>query len=213
MFTISTKHLLQGATVIPVRGLRGGREMRVRRALVIHYTEGTTGRSSIDWWQRDQDCIRLDIGAHLVIDRDGAVVQCRAFDRTISHAGVSRWREPKTGRLFSGLNACSIGIELANTGSACNRIRGEEGLRGYAGEAVVAHRNGGGAMAWERYPEPQIAACEAVARALVSHYNLDDVTGHDCIAPERKKDPGPLFPMERVRCFCGFKGLPVVHHV
>lgn len=209
---IGQDHLLTGVALLPVRGLQGGREMRIRRALVIHYTEGTSGRSSIDWWQKDPKCIEDDIGAHLVIDRDGTVTQCRAFNRTISHAGTSRWRDPKTGKLYVGLNSCAIGIELANTGSVCNRIRGEEGLRGYAGQATASHRNGGGPKAWELYPEPQIAACEAVARALVEHYNLDDVTGHDCIAPERKTDPGPLFPMERLRLACGFTGLPVVHH-
>ena len=41
--------------------------------------------------------------------------------------------------------------------------------------------------------------------------NLDDITGHDCIAPERRNDPGPAFPMQELRELCGFSGLPEVH--
>ena len=52
----------------------------------------------------------------------------------------------------------------------------------------------------------------ALAKALCDRYHLDDITGHDCIAPERKIDPGPAFPMADLRAFCGFgKTLPKVH--
>jgi N-acetylmuramoyl-L-alanine amidase len=35
--------------------------------------------------------------------------------------------------------------------------------------------------------------------ALVNHYGLADVLGHDDIAPGRKRDPGPDFPLDSVR--------------
>jgi N-acetyl-anhydromuramyl-L-alanine amidase AmpD len=44
----------------------------------------------------------------------------------------------------------------------------------------------------------------------VGRYSLDDITGHDCIAPERKLEPGPAFPMVPLREARGFKGLPAV---
>ena len=34
---------------------------------------------------------------------------------------------------------------------------------------------------------------------LANHYGLRDVVGHDDIAPGRKQDPGPAFPMASVR--------------
>lgn len=40
----------------------------------------------------------------------------------------------------------------------------------------------------------QFQACVEVAKALVARYKLDDVIGHDDIAPDRKNDPGPAFP-------------------
>lgn len=211
--TVTSTHLLEGTQRIPVGELLdGGRLMPIRRCVVIHYTEGGAGRTSIGWWNQPQNR-RIDLGAHLLIERDGAIIQCRAFNRTISHAGHSRWIDPNTGELHRNLNSCSIGIELANTGSACDTIKGEEQLRGYAGTVSAAHRNGGPVSTWEAFSEQQILACIAVCQALVARYKLDDITGHDCIAPERKTDPGPAFPMARLRAACGFPGLPVVHKV
>ena len=34
---------------------------------------------------------------------------------------------------------------------------------------------------------------------LVRHYDLKDVVGHEDIAPDRKRDPSPAFPLEHVR--------------
>ena len=182
-----------------------GTDMPIRRALVIHFTSGATAMSSINFW-RD---LNAGIGAHIVIDRDGTLFQCRAFDRTFGHAGVSRWKDPKTGRKFTNLNSCSIGIELANGGDSALLIRKFSKLP----PVKARHRNGGALTGWEAYPPEQISMCMEVAKVLVDHYRLDDVTGHDCIAPERKNDPGPAFPMQELREHCGFTGLPVVHSV
>lgn len=184
--------------------ITGGSLMKVRRCLVIHFTSGATAKSSIKS-MRSQG-----LSCHLVIDRDGTIYQCRAFSVTCGHAGPkgkSRWRDPKTGTLYDGANSFSIGIELANAGD-------DAGLAGrWASLPLVTakHRNGGSSKQWEAYPEEQLDACFAAAKVIVGRYNLDDVTGHDCIAPERKNDPGPAFPMRDLREHCGFSGLPAVH--
>lgn len=201
---IDAQHWLSGDG-IHHRPLPGGSAMLIRRALVIHFTAGASAASSISFWETPA---AKGACAHLVIDRDGTIYQCRPFDRTAGHAGVSEWADPKTGRRFSGLNSCTIGIELANAGDS--RVEWARRQPGYA-TLRAAHRNGGPVTDWEVYPAAQLAACEAVSKLLVARYRLDDITGHDCIAPARKSDPGPAFPMQALRKACGFSGLPAVH--
>ena len=52
---------------------------------------------------------------------------------------------------------------------------------------------------WHRYPPKQLDAALKLAALLVSHYGLRDVIGHDDVAPLRKQDPGPAFPMASFR--------------
>lgn len=184
--------------------LPGGSAMPVRRCVVIHYTAGATARSSVNFWKTKA---AKGASAHVVIDRDGTIIQCRPFNRTAGHAGVSRWRDPKTGFLYDGLNACSIGIELANAGDNVKLSRKWSKLP----LVEATHRNGGPVKDWEDYPPAQLVAVTKLVQALVKRYRLDDITGHDCIAPERKADPGPAFPMEKLRQACGFSGLPIVY--
>ena len=186
--------------------------MPTRRLLVIHFTAGMSGQSSIDYWRKE---LGGKICAHLVIDRDGTITQCRGFDRTCGHAGISRWRDPQTGILYGTANGYSIGIELANAGDSVREFSGVPKAFGKyplpAGALRARHKNGGPETFWERYPQPQLAACTFAATALVARYKLDDVCGHEDIAPERKNDPGPAFPMQQLREACGFTGLPRVH--
>jgi N-acetylmuramoyl-L-alanine amidase len=114
--------------------------------------------------------------------------------------------------LFDGLNACAIGIELANAGNDTDALAWARKQPGFT-SVTACHRKGGGPQEWEAYPKAQVDTALAVAHALVARYNLDDVTGHDCVAPERKDDPGPAFPMKAFRESLGFHGLPSVWHV
>jgi N-acetylmuramoyl-L-alanine amidase len=178
--------------------IAGGSSMPVRRFLVIHFTSGATAQSSIDFWKSPS---AHGASAHIVIDRDGTIYQCRPFNVTAGHAGKSKWKE------FSSLNNCSIGIELANAGDSANADGTAFDSRKFrcpAGVAVAKHKNGGPATAWERYPEAQLSAALELSKLLVATYNLDDVLGHEDIAPDRKNDPGPLFPMASFRKACGF---------
>jgi N-acetylmuramoyl-L-alanine amidase len=191
--------------------LSGGKPMGVRRAVVIHFTAGATAMSSINYWRQPAQR-RIDLCAHITIDRDGTIYQSRPFNKTISHAGVSRWDDPNTGKHYNSCNQFTIGIELANAGSSKSVIEIAKRLPGYAGTIDAKHRNGGAVRTWEAYSAALLESCFKVVKDLVERYNLDDITGHDCIAPERKDDPGPAFPMIRLREFCGFEGLPKVHY-
>jgi N-acetylmuramoyl-L-alanine amidase len=179
--------------------------MPVRRCAVIHFTAGATAQSSVDFWKTPA---ARGASAHVVIDRDGSIIQCRPFNKTCGHAGKSRWRDPKTKKLYTSLNKCSIGIELANAGNDAKLAKRWSKLP----LVEARHRNGGPKEEWEAFPAAQLAAVTKLCQALVERYNLDDITGHDCIAPERKPDPGPAFPMLALREACGFSGLPGVFY-
>ena len=92
MIAIDERHWLTGPE-IRHRPLPGGASMPIRRALVIHFTSGASAASSIEFWQTPA---AKGACAHLIIDRDGTIYQCRPFDRTAGHAGVSQWADPST---------------------------------------------------------------------------------------------------------------------
>lgn len=198
---VTPDHWLEGATRIPYPK---GPAMDVRRFAVAHFTSGASGRSSIEFWGTPE---AKGAEAHVVIDRDGSVLQVRPFDQQADHAGRSQWKCPNTGRMFYWLNKCSIGIEFANAGDDM-RVAKQCSKLSFV---RARHKNGGPEIQWEAYPVAQILAGIEVFRAIVKRYNLDDLVGHDDIAPDRKNDPGPAFPMQRVREACGFSGLPGRH--
>ncbi len=85
----------------------GGHFPQPPKIAVMHFTFGGTARSSAEWFRSPKN---PGSSAHLVIERDGSVIQCVTWDRVAWHAGRSRWRD------LSGLNRFSYGIELANWG-------------------------------------------------------------------------------------------------
>lgn len=161
--------------------------------LVIHYT----GSPSFDGALRTlcDGKAANRVSAHVVIGEDGKVIQLVPFNRVAWHAGVSEWRGRK------GCNAFSIGIELVNSGLLGKLASGAyyDRLthRGVPAEEVeiAAHKNGGGSQPWEIFKPPQIAAAVEVAAAICRAYGIAEIVGHDDIAPGRKIDPGPAFPM------------------
>ncbi|OYW09955.1 MAG: hypothetical protein B7Z53_01905, partial [Rhodospirillales bacterium 12-71-4] len=128
-------------------------------------------------------------------------------DRLAHHAGPSQWRG------HVGLNTCSIGVEIANLGWLDRREAGgwtRAGLgRSLAEDQVLvcAHRQGGPVMGWEAYPEAQLQAVAALTLAIRAAYpTIQEVVGHDDIAPRRKQDPGPAFPVARFQQLGGAAG-------
>jgi N-acetylmuramoyl-L-alanine amidase len=112
---------------------------------------------------------------------------------TAGHAGVSRWVDRTSGVEYKNLNSNSIGIELANGGDSYpTKFSSLPPVK-------AKHKNGGPEREWESFPPAQLAAAEEVCKAIFRRYHIDDVVGHDEIAPGRKTDPGPAFPMPAFR--------------
>jgi N-acetylmuramoyl-L-alanine amidase len=183
-------HRLDGLPFEPTENMGGEIDPTL---LVIHYTVVRTMAATVRAFRSRAS----QASAHLVLDADGSLTQLVPFNRKAWHAGPSEW----AGR--SGCNRFSIGVELVNPGPLERRgdqYRDVNNQR-WDGEVVEAkHKNGRARWSyWAAYSEAQIATLHRVGAALVQHYGLRDVVGHDDVAPARKIDPGPAFPIEGVR--------------
>jgi N-acetylmuramoyl-L-alanine amidase len=163
------------------------------RHLVFHYTAGKSAASSINWLTNPES----KASAHLVLARDGTITQLAPFNIKTWHAGLSHWDG------LSGLNSYSIGIEMDNAGPLKKVGDQYQAWFGtlYAEDRVVLakHKLDDEPRWWHAYTEVQIQKALELAQLLVRHYDLKDLIGHEDIAPDRKRDPGPAFPLENVR--------------
>ncbi|MFT4098154.1 MAG: N-acetylmuramoyl-L-alanine amidase [Rhodoblastus sp.] len=193
MFSVKNHVLLKdGAPVSQVPSPNQGGVLKAS-LLVMHYTGSPSFDGAVRTLTDGKAANR--VSAHLVIGEDGRISQLVPFNRIAWHAGVSEWR----GR--QGCNSFAIGVEMVNSG-----LLGELAGGGYYDRlthkavpldrvAIAAHKNGGGRQPWETYPAAQIEAAIGVATAICAAYGIADIAGHDDIAPHRKIDPGPAWPM------------------
>lgn len=159
--------------------------------IVIHYTGAASAAGAVNWLCNPV----AKASAHLVIAEDGTITQLAPFNVKTWHAGISSWGKK------SNCNDFAIGIELANPGQLQEVASGKfvtrlERKPVPAERVTIArHKNGGGKVPWALFDPRQIAAAEDVSRQLVASYGIKEIVGHDDIAPGRKTDPGPAFPM------------------
>lgn len=163
--------------------------------LVIHYTAGRSAYSSAQWLCNP----RAKASAHLIIGRDGTLIQLGDFDSVMWHAGQSEWKGQH------GLNNHSIGLELDNCGWVA-RVNGKWrslslGQDYVDGDVVeLTHKHQTVSRGWLLYSQTQLAILEDVCRELIQEYpSIVDIVGHDDIAPNRKSDPGPAMPLDVIR--------------
>jgi N-acetylmuramoyl-L-alanine amidase len=161
--------------------------------LIVHFTAGRSADDSIAWLNNPQ----AKASAHLVVSRAGVITQLLPFNRVAWHAGHSHWAG------HDGLNQFSLGCELDNQGKLTHV--GNKWLAWFGGEVPAdqvleaVHKNESQPAGWQTYTEPQIQSALLVANLLVREYGLKDVLGHEDVAPGRKVDPGPAFPMSSFR--------------
>jgi N-acetylmuramoyl-L-alanine amidase len=179
----------------------GGR--LIPELICVHYTVSYPARAVVAGFERPAS----KASAHLVLDLDGTFTQMVPFDRQAWHAGKSSWK----GR--EGCNKFSIGIEICNPGPVFRNADGWEDVnkRTWLG-GVEAHdpppkfpKNW---VRWASYTEAQLVALEVVCRELCREYGITEIVGHSDVAPGRKMDPGPAFPMDRIRRAAGVDGEP-----
>lgn len=149
------------------------------------------------------------VSVHYVVGIDGAIVQMADCDVKCNHAGESSWR----GRKYC--NGFAIGIEIISPGKLVGR--GNEAVSWFGQKfplGTLTYHDGpqhGGPGWWLPYDKRQLDAVEGLIRALAIAYpTITDVAGHFEVSPGRKVDPGPHFPLERMRAILWGRGAPPV---
>ncbi len=166
--------------------------IKEHKLVIMHITTGTRMQSTINWF-RNPD---TQVSSHLLIGRDGRVVQFVPFDRLAFHSGDSHWEGD------SNLNRFSIGIELDNAGflSFSNGHFRRKGVEIDNNDVVMAtHWKEFAPRGWQKFTEIQLAVTTDIVKALVEEYGIQEVLGHDVVNLRNRSDPGPLFPMQSFR--------------
>ena len=110
------------------------------------------------------------VSSHYLITDEPVPVIYGLVDETrqANHAGVSSWKN------YTLLNGSSIGIEIVNPG-------------------FVEGPNG---RVYSAFPQAQIDKLIVLMKDIAARHQIppENVLGHSDIAPQRKQDPGPMFP-------------------
>lgn len=161
--------------------------------IIIHFTAGSSAESSVRVLC-DPD---YKASAHLVIGLDNSITQLVPFNVTAWHAGRSSYGDR------NGLNKYSIGIEIDNPGRLKKTGQGYISWfgRNYPENVVVEamHRNESELSYWHIFTEQQISIVHDICAELINNNNISSVLGHEEISPGRKIDPGPAFPLDKIR--------------
>ena len=109
------------------------------------------------------------VSAHYLVNNDGRTYRLVDENRAAWHAGASSWY----GNI--AMNSTSIGIEVVNAGWT----------EGPDGKPL-----------WHAYDDRQLRALTILLADIIKRHGIapENVVGHSDIAPQRKVDPGPLFP-------------------
>lgn len=138
------------------------------KVLVIHYTADDFDSSLATLTAKQVSSHYLIPAKPPAPDGKPRIWQLVPENELAWHAGVSFWRG--TNRI----NDTSVGIELENRG----------------------WQKAGGVKYFAPFEPAQIAALIPLAKDIIARYDIQpqNVVAHADIAPQRKEDPGPLFP-------------------
>lgn len=170
--------------------------------VVIHYTASGVFDSTVNYLVGSGS----RASAHYVIARNpspesewpSGIVQLVNLQDTAWHSGRAVWRGTQA------VNAISIGIELVNWGPLKLTDHGYKTWTGTYADLIYPispenwpefHK----ARYWQPFTEFQYKTLRWLIAALEKLYKIEDVLGHEDVAPGRKEDPGPAFKWSRLR--------------
>jgi N-acetylmuramoyl-L-alanine amidase len=140
------------------------------KVLVLHYTAEDFPAALATLTDRDVSAHYLIPASPQLKQHQPVILRLVPESQLAWHAGPSFWRGA------TRLNDTSVGIELENQG----------------------YKRSAAGKVWFPFPRQQIATLTPLARDIIQRYHIlpQDVVGHSDIAPQRKQDPGPLFPWQ-----------------
>ncbi len=162
--------------------------------IVMHFTTGTRIESTISHFKNPS----AGVATHLLIGRDGRVVQFLPFNVPANHVGPGGWEGER------GLNRFSIGIEMDNVGPV-SFVKGKWRRKTVIFEEdeieKAVHWKELGMRAWEKFLPVQVEVTRKIVRALLDKYqeSVIDILGHDQVNIRNRLDPGPSFHLEDFR--------------
>jgi N-acetyl-anhydromuramyl-L-alanine amidase AmpD len=179
---------------------RGGTQPSI---LVMHYTACPTDEALTTLTSKAKA-----VSAHYLIPPEGKTVYTLVDDTQRAwHAGMSHWRG------IDDINSASIGIENVNWGYTYGWVPPEPknpvirycwssmiDIERRIGEYLALKRIFPFKKQWHNFPQRQIETLSNLSKQIIDQWKIDaeNVVGHSDIAPQRKLDPGPLFPWQKL---------------
>src|SRR5512133_3766674 len=158
---------------IPVRYVQSpnhGIGLVEKAFIIIHFTAGASLQAAVSWLIDPNS----KVSSHLVIGRNGDVVQLLPFNTVGWHAGVSTWKQ------YSNLNPYSIGIELDNAGMM--KRSGNQWISGFGkaypdSEVIAAAHKAAPSViyGWHKYTDIQLKTTAEVVAILMKTYGFREI--------------------------------------
>jgi len=201
-----TRHWLDDVEKVPTKKMGG---VITPDTIVMHYTAGWSTKGDVDTLSTSD----RQASAHVVLGRDGELVQIVPFNRKAWHAGPSRHNGQ------ADVNNRSIGIEISNAGWIKQLTNGF--FQDQYGQTIAPDgqfvgqrrttkspphewheeyhdRLAHGTYRWEPFYDLQLINLDELVPLLIKTYDIKYIVSHEEIDTRGwKTDPGPMFPMRR----------------
>ena len=160
--------------------------------ILLHYTSGPSLDVAVQYFITP----RYNVSTHLVIGKNGEIVQLVPFNKIAFHAGKSTHLDRKN------LDDYAIGIEMDNAGLLQNN---ETEIKTWFGkeikeeERVKVVDENNNINFWHKYTPQQLKVVEQICHLLKKKYNIKFLLGHNEVSLANMNDPGPAFPLKELR--------------
>lgn len=156
--------------------------------VTLHYASDRDSKRVINWLKQEK------LGYHIIIERDGTVVQTCSFDKRVDHAGAATWKNLSPNRHHIAICVMSWGKLLANKEKYFNWTGHEIDFNDVAIRANFKGVSG----YWDKATQKQEISLMVLLNWLVnSGIEPSNICGHDesCLPQGRKQDPGGVLSL------------------